>query len=86
MRTRYLRAFTLIAAFAAAPVVANAQFIHPGLLHSRADLQRMRDGIDQHGPVREGVYAMTGYEGVDAHAAELGQESRAADGSGNQGS
>ena len=49
-------------------------------------LQRMRDGIDQHGPVREGVYAMTGYEGVDAHAAELGQESRAADGSGNQGS
>jgi hypothetical protein len=29
-------------------------------------LQRMRDGIEQHGPVREGVYAMTGYEGVDA--------------------
>ena len=26
-------------------------------------LQRMRDGIDAHGPVREGVYAMTGYEG-----------------------
>ena len=23
-------------------------------------LQRMRDGIEQHGPVREGVYAMTG--------------------------
>ena len=48
-------------------------------------LQRMRDGIAQHGPVREGVYAMTGYEGVDAHAASLGQESRAADGSGNEG-
>jgi len=29
-------------------------------------LQRMRDGIEVHGPVREGVYAMTGYEGVEA--------------------
>jgi hypothetical protein len=29
-------------------------------------LQRMRDGIAEHGPVREGVYAMTGYEGIDA--------------------
>ena len=28
-------------------------------------LQRMRDGIEAHGPVREGVYAVTGYEGVD---------------------
>ena len=37
-------------------------------------LQLMRDGIAEHGPVREGVYAMTGYEGVDAHAASLGQE------------
>lgn len=36
-------------------------------------LQRMRDGIDTHGPVREGVYAMTGYEGTDAHAERLGQ-------------
>jgi len=35
-------------------------------------LQRMRDGIDKHGPVREGVYAMTGYEGTDAHAESLG--------------
>ena len=25
-------------------------------------LQRMRDGVDQHGPVREGVYAMTGHD------------------------
>jgi len=49
-------------------------------------LQRMRDGIDEHGPVREGVYAMTGYQGVDAHAASLGQDSLASDGSGNQGS
>lgn len=48
-------------------------------------LQRMRDGITTHGPVREGVYAMTGYEGVDAHAESLGQESRAVDGSGNPG-
>jgi hypothetical protein len=38
-------------------------------------LQRMRDGIEQYGPVREGVYAMTGYEGVDEHAASLGQSS-----------
>ena len=36
-------------------------------------LQRMRDGIEEHGPVREGVYAMTGYEGTDAHAQRLGQ-------------
>ena len=38
-------------------------------------LQLMRDGIEQHGPVREGVYAMTGYEGVDAHSARIGQHS-----------
>ena len=38
-------------------------------------LQLMRDGIAEHGPVREGVYAMTGYEGVDAHAERLGQAS-----------
>ncbi len=37
-------------------------------------LQRMRDGIETHGPVREGVYAMTGYEGTDAHAERLGQK------------
>jgi len=36
-------------------------------------LQRMRDGIEKYGPVREGVYAMTGYEGTDAHAKSLGQ-------------
>lgn len=36
-------------------------------------LQRMRDGIERHGPVREGVYAITGYEGTDAHAESLGQ-------------
>lgn len=36
-------------------------------------LQRMRDGIEEHGPVREGVYAMTGYEGTEAHAKSLGQ-------------
>jgi hypothetical protein len=35
-------------------------------------LQRMRDGIAVHGPVREGVYALSGYEGTDHHAAELG--------------
>ena len=39
-------------------------------------LQRMRDGIEAYGPVREGVYAMTGYEGVDAHAERLGQKAQ----------
>ena len=29
-------------------------------------LERMRQGVKVHGPVREGVYAMTGYAGVDA--------------------
>lgn len=43
-------------------------------------LQLMRDGIALYGPVREGVYAMTGYEGVDAHAASLGQHSAAVGG------
>ena len=38
-------------------------------------LQLMRDGIAAHGPVREGVYAMTGYEGVEAHSSKLGQSS-----------
>ena len=37
-------------------------------------LQRMRDGVVQHGPVRAGVYAMSGYEGIDAHTAALGQQ------------
>lgn len=48
-------------------------------------LRLMREGIAEHGPVREGVYAMTGYVGVDAHATALGQSSRADDGSGNPG-
>jgi hypothetical protein len=39
-------------------------------------LQRMRDGIERYGPVREGVYAMTGYEGTEAHARALGQHAR----------
>ncbi len=37
-------------------------------------LQRMRDGVARYGPVREGVYAMTGYEGVETHAESLGQQ------------
>lgn len=48
-------------------------------------LQQMRDGIATHGPVREGVYAMIGYDGVDAHR---GQPDFLAgsDGAGNAGS
>lgn len=30
-------------------------------------LQMMRDGVTKHGEVREGVYLVTGYEGVPAH-------------------
>jgi hypothetical protein len=40
-------------------------------------LQRMRDGIATYGPVREGVYAMTGYEGVEHHTARLRGENGA---------
>ena len=39
-------------------------------------LQPMRDGIARHGPVREGVYAMVGYEGTETHAARLGADQR----------
>jgi len=39
-------------------------------------LQLMRDGISEHGPVREGVYAVTGYEGTDAHTARLKDTAR----------
>lgn len=35
-------------------------------------LELMRQGIEEHGPVREGVYAMTGYEGTQSHSARLG--------------
>jgi hypothetical protein len=34
----------------------------------------MRQGLKQHGAVREGVYAATGYEGVEAHDARLKSE------------
>jgi hypothetical protein len=37
-------------------------------------LERMRRGLKQHGQVREGVYASTGYEGVEAHDARLKTE------------
>lgn len=37
-------------------------------------LERMRQGLKEHGPVREGVYAATGYEGVDAHDERLKRE------------
>ena len=37
-------------------------------------LDRMRQGLKKHGQVREGVYAATGYEGVEAHDARLKRE------------
>jgi hypothetical protein len=40
-------------------------------------LERMRQGLTTHGPVREGVYAATGYEGVEAHDARLKKEREA---------
>ena len=36
-------------------------------------LERMRQGLKDHGQVREGVYAATGYEGVEAHDVRLKQ-------------
>lgn len=42
-------------------------------------LRLMREGVERHGPVREGVYAMTGYEGTDAHARRLGQRAGTTD-------
>ncbi len=38
-------------------------------------LGQLAAGVERYGPVREGVYAVTGYEGIDAHAAALGQDS-----------
>ncbi len=37
-------------------------------------LERMCQGLKDHGQVREGVYASTGYEGVEAHDARLKSE------------
>ena len=37
-------------------------------------LERMRQGLKDHGQVREGVYAATGYEGVEVHDARLKHE------------
>ena len=55
----------------------NGQILmHFAALHQIAwadYLQLMRDGITTYGPVRDGVYAMTGYEGVAAHTERLGQ-------------
>jgi len=53
----------------------NGQLLmHYAALHKiewNAYLQAMRDGLTKHGPVREGVYAATGYEGIEAHDARL---------------
>ncbi len=45
-------------------------------------VQCLADGIATHGPVREGVYAVTGYEGIEAHTAALGQRTPAAENEG----
>ncbi len=34
-------------------------------------LEAMREGVRRHGPIRAGVYAISGYQGVDAHDREL---------------
>jgi len=61
----------------------NGQLLmHFAALHGIAwadYLQLMRDGIKQHGPVRAGVYAIAGYEGVEAHNRPLGQPSAGAE-------
>ncbi|MFV0523753.1 MAG: aromatic ring-opening dioxygenase subunit LigA [Acidimicrobiales bacterium] len=54
----------------------NGQILmHFGAFHQvawRPYLDALADGLERYGPVREGVYAVTGYEGVDAHTARLG--------------
>jgi aromatic-ring opening dioxygenase LigAB LigA subunit len=40
-------------------------------------LELMREGIATHGPVREGVYALTGYGGVDAPTSDVGEHGHA---------
>ena len=40
-------------------------------------LERMRQGLKLHGAVREGVYAATGYEGVEAHDVRLKRQREA---------
>jgi len=40
-------------------------------------LERMRQGLKTHGPVREGVYAATGYEGIEAHDARIKKQREA---------
>ena len=56
----------------------NGQLLmHFAALHKfewNAYLDAMRRGLKDHGPVREGIYAATGYEGIDTHAARLKQE------------
>ncbi len=41
-------------------------------------LQAMREGVRRHGPVRDGVYVLSGYEGVAAHEAALAARRRPA--------
>jgi Aromatic-ring-opening dioxygenase LigAB, LigA subunit len=45
-------------------------------------LEAMRDGIRKYGPVREGVYTMTGYEGVQSHSEDLRKRRAAPSGKG----
>jgi Aromatic-ring-opening dioxygenase LigAB, LigA subunit len=40
-------------------------------------LEAMRQGVRDHGPVRAGVYSLTGYQGVTAHDDELLQRQAA---------
>lgn len=53
----------------------NGQLLmHYAALHQYewdAYLEAMREGVRRHGPVRAGVYLITGYEGVPAHDAAL---------------
>ena len=43
-------------------------------------LEGMREGVRIHGPVRDGVYVISGYEGVDAHTAALKERRDAGEG------
>ena len=48
--------------------------IHYAGLHGVAwpdYIEALREGLRIHGPVRDGVYAETGYEGVESHTAAI---------------
>ena len=62
--------------------------IHFSALHGYAwpdYIETLRQGLKKYGPVREGVYVETGYEGIEAHTAAILARRRPADLEGGEG-